>query len=54
MNRSIDYRAEMERIKDSEFSGWDNFWIPVKGWIAIGGMIFFIGWLCWLLIRPFL
>lgn len=23
-NRSIDYRAEMERQKDAEFSAWDN------------------------------
>jgi hypothetical protein len=23
-NRSIDYRAEMERQKDAEFSTWDN------------------------------
>lgn len=44
----------MERFKEQEFSGWDNFWIPLKMWFALGGLAVFVGWVIWLLVRPFL
>ena len=52
--RSIDHNHKMERFKEQEFSGWDNFWIPLKLWVSIGGLVAFVGWIAWLLIRPFL
>lgn len=52
--RSIDHNDRMERFKEQEFSGWDNFWIPLKMWFALGGLAVFVGWVIWLLVRPFL
>lgn len=54
VSRSFDYNDKMQRYKDSELSDLDRLWIPIKLWIAIGGLVAFVGWIAWLLIRPFL
>ena len=53
-SRSFDYNDAMQRYKDAELSALDRFWIPVKLLAVIGGAVAFLGWIAWLLIRPFL
>ncbi|HEY1092074.1 MAG TPA: hypothetical protein VGE47_13360 [Burkholderiaceae bacterium] len=54
VSRSLDYNDRMQRYRDAELTPSDRFWIPLKALLAVGGIIAFVGWIAWLLIRPFL
>lgn len=43
MNRAIDYNADQQRLRDSEFSEWDNLKYPM-GFVLVIAMFAFAVW----------